>query len=98
MQCVARLSVSLSGAFAVHIHRYNITVPRPDSELPENFTSITLAPAGDFVKHVLHVLAIESGAGPLPDHNTALTDRVAQPTESLWKVHFLVSTWNQGTR
>ena len=78
------------------MHRFNISVPRPDSELPEKFVSITKGPTGLLVKDVLHVLATESGAGPLPDHNTPIAERTMQPFESLWKVHFLISTWHQG--
>ena len=78
------------------MHRANLTVPRPDSELPTNFSSILLVPRGPFVKKLQHVLATESGAPPLPDSETPLAERKPLPVENIWKPHFLITHWNQG--
>lgn len=69
-------------------------VPRPDP--PGNWVSIDISQGGALVKRVLHVLATESGAPPLPDTRTPLVERASLPVESMWKVYFLVNTWVQG--
>ena len=42
--------------------------------------------------------AINAGAPPLPEVATPLEERAPLPVESLWKVQFLISTWDQGAR
>ena len=79
---------------AVHVHREILRVPRADP--PKDWVDINISPGGALVKRVLHVLATESGAPPMPDHGTPLRERPAVPPESLWKVHFLVQTWTEG--
>ena len=82
-------------AIAVHLHREILRVPRAD--LPKDWVDINISPGGALVRRVLHVLATESGAPPLPDHRTPLERRPTMPAESLWKVHFLVHTWITGS-